>query len=192
MQIHQCFSSVSAAGLWQNSHNKADGFTVRSTSLRRDIPPAPQRSWGLPRGWPITHRRSRRLYTSPHGRCLRENGPSRSSPVHAASLPLLSCTVKVWPQTQQGPIYHFKKPPLWRLCVISGPVNGESAGMHIEQRYHHCGEEHLGRNLIFLFIFFCHRASNMTCIIWLLAECGLDRQAVTASKNKRNVESVVL
>lgn len=117
-------------------------------------PTAPQRSWGLPRGWPITHWRSWRLYTSSHGRCLRGNGPSRSSPVHSASLPLLSCSVKVWSWTQRGPIYHLEKPPPWRLCVISGPVNGESAGMHTEQRYHHCGaEEHPGRNLIFLFLF---------------------------------------
>lgn len=117
-------------------------------------PLAPQRSWGLPRGWPITHWRSWRLYTSSHGRCLRGNGPSRSSPVHSASLPLLSCSVKVWSWTQWGPIYHLEKPPPWRLCVISGPVNGESVGMHTEQRYHHCGaEEHPGRNLIFLFLF---------------------------------------
>lgn len=156
MRIHQRFASVSHAVMRQQT------ATTKQTDLQsgprpvpRHPPPPTPRSWGLPRGWPITHWRSWRLYTSPRGRRLRGNGPSRSSPAHAASLPLLSCSGKVWPWIRRGPIYHLEKPPLWRLCVISGPVNGESAGMHTEQRYHRCGaEEHLGRNLIFLFLFF--------------------------------------
>lgn len=99
-----CFSCRRVAKQPQQSNNKADGFTVRSTSLRRHIP---SRGAEVCQEADPSHRRSWRLYTSSHGRCLRGNGPSRSSPVHAASLPLLSCSVKVWPRTQRGPIYHL-------------------------------------------------------------------------------------
>lgn len=110
-----------------------------------------QRSWGLPRGWPITHWRSWRLYTSPHGRWLWGKGPSRSSPLHVAFCPALS---RCGRRPSGDPFTIKKKPPLWRLCVISGLVNRDSAGMHIEQRYRHCGaDEHPGRNLIFLSLF---------------------------------------
>lgn len=38
------FASVLPTGASQSSHNKADKFTVRSTSLRHDTPPPPLRS----------------------------------------------------------------------------------------------------------------------------------------------------
>lgn len=193
VRIHQRFASVSHVVMRQQT------ATTKQTDLQsgpRPVPwhtlhPPTPRSWGLPRGWPITHWRSWRLYTSPRGRCLRGNGPSRSSPTHAASLPLLSCSGKVWLWIRRGPIYHLEKPPLWRLCVISGPVNGESAGMHTEQRYHRCGaEEHPGRNLIFVFLFLflsSHLQHDMhhlnACRVWN-GQAG-DH---AASKNKRSVE----
>lgn len=167
MRIHQCFASVSLGGVWKNSHNKADGFTVRSTSLCCDIPPPPPEE--LRSAKRLTHHTAKELKTlykstweMPVGKRPLLLLP-RTCCLSASSV-LLGKGVAADPTETFLPL---RKPPLWRLCVISGPVNGESAGMHIEECYHHCGEEHPGQNLIFLFHFFpffCRRASNMTCI----------------------------
>ena len=123
---------------------------------------------------PTLREERQQVYRSPHGRCLRETTPpapplcfctncpsSPPPPPHA----VLHCRgVAAAPR---GHICFLQSPLLWKLCVISGAVNGERAGMHTAHCYHHTGaEEAPGAQSHICCSFASLCPENRTCITW--------------------------
>lgn len=154
-----------AAVGWADSHNAADAYTVRTTSL----------GW-FPSHWELrlatrpTHhtllkkRQGKGVYWQTHGRSQGEI--RRPTPPLYFCTCCLSCITqysKGVASTSSGSYFPFIKPIAMEIvCDFRGPLM--LRGVHIEGYHHHCrAKDHPGQNLIFVAPLLVSPPDNISC-----------------------------